>query len=169
MTTNMRKSKVSPNHEVVPEESRFLSMAGYLLRRCHQIGVAIFLDECRASDLTPLQFSVLSALDGFGPMDQARLGGVAALDRTTIVVVLTKLEERGMITREPSEKDKRAKIVSITDTGRQILADVMPNVEESQRRLLGPLNVREQAQLIALLGKLAEANNRLSRAPHRLP
>jgi hypothetical protein len=33
-----------------------------LLRCCHQIGVAIFLEECRAFDLTPQQFGVLAVL-----------------------------------------------------------------------------------------------------------
>ncbi|WP_202310850.1 MarR family winged helix-turn-helix transcriptional regulator [Mesorhizobium sp. L-8-10] len=151
------------------EPASFLAMPGHLLRRCHQIGVAVFLDECRAFELTPLQFSTLAALDRFGSMDQASLGGVTALDRTTIIVVLTKLEERGLITRAPSRKDKRAKIVAITEAGRKVVREVMPSVLSAQERMLAPLNAREKAQLLALLGKMAEGNNRLSRAPHRFP
>ncbi|SMH32483.1 MarR family winged helix-turn-helix transcriptional regulator [Mesorhizobium australicum] len=166
----MAKQAGEPNNDdVAASEDSFLAMPGHLLRRCHQIGVAVFLDECRAFDLTPLQFSVLSALDGFGAMDQARLGGVTALDRTTIIVVLTKLEERGLVTRVPSKKDKRAKIVAITEAGRRTLADVLPSALEAQKRMLGPLNGREQAQLLTLLRKMAEGNNSLSRAPHKLP
>ena len=163
------KQADEPRSDEAAGEDSFLAMPGHLLRRCHQIGVAVFLDECRAFDLTPLQFSVLSALDGFGPMDQARLGGVTALDRTTIIVVLTKLEERGLVTRVPSKKDKRAKIVAITEAGRRTLADVLPSALEAQKRMLGPLNGREQAQLLTLLRKMAEGNNSLSRAPHKLP
>jgi DNA-binding MarR family transcriptional regulator len=156
------------NGEATPDGS-FLAMPGHLLRRCHQISVAIFLDECRAFDLTPLQFGVLSALDGFGSMDQARLGGVTALDRTTTIVVLTKLEDRGLITRVPSKKDKRAKIVAITEAGRRTLSEVLPSVAEVQKRILAPLNGRERAQLQSLLTKMAEGNNSQSRAPHKLP
>lgn len=163
------KQADEPKSDEAAGEGSFLAMPGHLLRRCHQIGVAVFLDECRAFDLTPLQFSVLSALDGFGPMDQARLGGVTALDRTTVIVVLTKLEERGLVTRVPSKKDKRAKIVAITEAGRRTLADVLPSALEAQKRMLGPLNGREQAQLLTLLRKMAEGNNSLSRAPHKLP
>ena len=163
------KQADEPKSDEAAGEDSFLAMPGHLLRRRHQIGVAVFLDECRAFDLTPLQFSVLSALDGFGPMDQARLGGVTALDRTTIIVVLTKLEERGLVTRVPSKKDKRAKIVAITEAGRRTLADVLPSALEAQKRMLGPLNGREQAQLLTLLRKMAEGNNSLSRAPHKLP
>lgn len=151
------------------EEPVFLDMPGHLLRRCHQIGVAVFLDECRAFELTPLQFSVLDALDRFGEMDQVSLGGVTALDRTTIIVVLNKLEERSLVTRVPSEKDKRAKIAAITESGRQTLRDVMPSVISAQDRMVGPLTARERTQLLSLLRKMADGNNRLSRAPHRLP
>ena len=72
----------------------FLTMPGHLLRRCHQIGVAVFLDQCRDHDLTPLQFGVLAALERFGAMDQASLGGVTALDRTTILVDVRLVQER---------------------------------------------------------------------------
>lgn len=150
-------------------EAGFLDMPGHLLRRCHQIGVAVFLDECRVFELTPLQFSTLAALDSFGPMDQASLGGVTALDRTTVIVVLTKLEERGLIGRARSQKDKRAKIVAITEAGGKLVREVLPSVLSAQDRMLAPLSAGERAQLLALLGKVAEGNNRLSRAPHRLP
>ena len=147
----------------------FLAMPGHLLRRCHQIGVAVFLDECRAFDLTPLQFGALAALKRFGAMDQASLGGVTALDRTTIVVVLTRLEERGLITRQPSATDRRSKVVAITPAGSALLAEVMPHARRAQERMVSPLTAREQAQLAARRAKMADGNNRLSRAPHRLP
>jgi DNA-binding MarR family transcriptional regulator len=147
----------------------FLSMPGHLLRRCHQIGVAVFLDECRAFDLTPLQYGALAALSRFGPMDQVSLGGATALDRTTIATVLANLEDRGLVTRTPSDQDKRAKIVGISAAGRRMVRDVIPNVQRAQKRMLEPLTARQQAQLRALLKKMADVNNELSRAPHRLP
>jgi MarR family transcriptional regulator, lower aerobic nicotinate degradation pathway regulator len=147
----------------------FIDMPGHLLRRCQQIAVAVFLEECRGFDLTPLQYATLSALDRFGPMDQVTLGGVTALDRTTIIVVLKKLEERELITRATSDKDRRANIVAVTDAGRQALRAVSPSVLRAQKSMLSPLNAREQGQLLALLKKMANGNNGLSRAPHRLP
>lgn len=165
-------SDTATGEAVVPkarDDADFFGMPGHLLRRCHQIGVAVFLEQCRPFDLTPLQFSMLAALDRFGPMDQARLGGVTALDRTTIVVVIGKLEERGLITRVASDKDRRAKIVAITPAGRQVCAEVLPSVQAAQQRMLEPLTGEERTQLRALLKKMADGNNTLSRAPHRLP
>lgn len=147
----------------------FREMPGYLLRRCHQIGVAIFLDECKQLELTPLQFGSLAALDRFGPMDQVSLGGVMALDRTTILVVLSKLDRCGLIERRPSDADKRSKIASITEPGRRLLSKARPLVGDVQERILAPLTARERSQLVDLLAKVAEGNNDESRAPYRHP
>ena len=143
-------------------------MPGHLLRRCHQIAVAIFFDECDAFDLTPPQFVTLVALARHGPLDRATLGGVAALDRTTIAVVVKNLLQRGLVETQPSTSDRRAKIVAITRLGRRTIDQARAAVDLAQERMLAPLTVRERAQFIHLLGKFARENNALSRAPAKL-
>jgi hypothetical protein len=44
-----------------------------LIRRLHQIHVAIFLEECAAFNITPVQFSLLKALSPGAEMDQATI------------------------------------------------------------------------------------------------
>jgi MarR family transcriptional regulator, lower aerobic nicotinate degradation pathway regulator len=147
----------------------FLETPGHLLRRCHQIAVAIFLDECQAYDLTPLQYVTLSALAFHGPMDKATIGGAVALDRTTIAVVVKNLEERGLATTRPSDHDRRAKLIKITTKGLNLLSSAQAEVAEAQERTLAPLTPKERGELLRLLGKIAEENNLLSRAPRRAP
>jgi DNA-binding MarR family transcriptional regulator len=147
--------------------ARFTTMPGHLLRRCHQIAVAIFLDACANFDLTPLQFAVLESLYNDGSQDQVTLGGATALDRTTITVVLRNLERRGLLRREKSPRDQRSKIVTISAGGKKLLQDAMPSVEATQQRILAPLDTAETAKLLVLLEKLARNNNALSRAPER--
>ena len=84
---------------------------GHLMRRCQQIAVSVFLDECRPWDLTPLQFALLVELNRQAPQDQVGLGGALALDRTTTSVVVRKLEDRGLVQRTISQKDRRSKPV----------------------------------------------------------
>lgn len=147
--------------------SSFADLPGHLLRRCHQIAVAIFLDECSIYDLTPLQFAVLIVLSEQGSQDQVSLGGEIALDRTTITVVVRNLEERGLILRDKSGRDQRSKIVSITAQGQALLNEVLPAVQQAQERIMAPLTPEEGTQLLSLLEKLADGNNALSRAPVR--
>jgi len=144
-------------------------MPGHLLRRCQQIAVAILLQECRAYDLTPLQFAMLSALADYGALDQARLGGLTALDRTTVGVVGRGLERRGLVVRRRSDRDRRARQISITAAGKTLLAEALPAVRRAQARLLAPLQADEQVLFVKLLSRIAESNNQLSRAPLRLP
>jgi MarR family transcriptional regulator, lower aerobic nicotinate degradation pathway regulator len=147
----------------------FLRTPGHLLRRCHQIAVAIFLDECQAFDLTPLQYVTLAALATHGPLDKATIGGVVALDRTTIAVVVKNIEQRGLVTTRPSEQDRRAKLIKITAKGLNLVSSVQTQVAKAQERTVAPLTPGERAELLRLLRKIAEENNLLSRAPHRAP
>lgn len=143
------------------------SMPGHLLRRCQQIGVAIFLDACAQFDLTPLQFALLQALVNDGAQDQVTLGGATAMDRSTIALLVRNLEQRGLLRRAKSKRDQRAKIVTITAAGKKLLKAALPAVEAAQQRILAPLSVVESGQLLQLLEKLAQNNNALSRAPER--
>ena len=140
---------------------------GHLMRRCQQIAVSVFLDECRAYDLTPLQFAVLIALLKGGPEDQVHLGGALALDRTTIGVVVKNLEERGLVTRTVSERDRRSKPVSIAEAGEVLIYEAIAAAEAAQDRMLAPLTAPERKEFIRLLEKMADGNNRESRAPLR--
>ncbi len=142
-------------------------MPGHLLRRCQQIAVSIFLQECGDFDLTPLQFAVLAALTQSGPIDQVRLGGLAALDRTTVSVVVRNLERRGLARRQVSNRDRRSKLIEVTADGRDLVGRAMSAVESAQQRIVAPLTPRERRSLIAILKKLADGNNEHSRAPLR--
>lgn len=146
---------------------RLSSMPGHLLRRCHQIGVAIFLEACAEFDLTPLQFAVLQTLQSDGAQDQVTLGGATAMDRTTITLLVRNLEQRGLLRRAKSKCDRRAKIVTITAAGKKLLQAALPAVEAAQQRILAPLSEVESGQLLQLLENLAENNNAFSRAPER--
>ena len=140
---------------------------GHLMRRCQQIAVSVFLDECRVYELTPLQFAVLAALLKGGPEDQVRLGGSLALDRTTISVVVKKLEGRGLVQRRASEKDRRSKLIYITSAGEDLVSHVLPAVEAAQDRMMSPLSASERRRFVGLLRKMADGNNEESRAPLR--
>lgn len=166
-TVRRGAGKVTKKSEELGVDAIF-EMPGHLLRRCHQIAVAIFIAECEQFDLTPLQYVALAALARNGPQDQATLGGITALDRTTVAVVIKNLEERGLASRHASKKDKRSKIVEITDAGRDLMLRAKASVEHAQDRTVAPLTSRERDQLIRLLTTIADKNNALSRAPKRV-
>ena len=117
---------------------------GPLIRRVHQIGVSIFADEFKEKDITPLQFSILWVLTTHSGEDQASLAQYVALDRTTCSNIVSRLEERGYLRREVDPENKRAKLVYITDTGRELFREVEVLMEKVSKRLLKPLNLEER-------------------------
>jgi len=144
-------------------------LPGHLIRRMHQISVSAFAAEVAAAgfDLTPVQFAALAMLEDCPDIDQATLAGLIAYDRVTIGGVITRLEARGLIERHVSEADRRARRLRITERGLALLRTVRPAVRRAQDVMVGALDPDEREQLLALMKKIAEANNELSRAPLR--
>ena len=69
---------------------------GYLFRRMQQIAVAIFVEECRAFDLTPVQYAALVAIHTHPGIDATRLSAVIAFDRSTLGSVIERLEAKAL-------------------------------------------------------------------------
>lgn len=142
-------------------------LPGHLIRRCHQISVALFFEECAGFDITPQQYAALCALAANDGVDQITLAGLAAFNRTTAGEIVERMETAGLVRRRNSTRDRRMKNIFITDTGRRLLADVHDSVMRVQERLLTPLQPAERAGFIELLARIADENNELSRAPLR--
>lgn len=138
---------------------------GYLIRRLHQIHVGLFAEECEGEDITPVQSAILSVLQGGEEMDQLTLSTSVGIDRTSGADVIRRLERRGLVTRMPSEFDRRAKIVKITDAGKVFIRRVRPRMARAQDRLIAPLDDDEREEFFRLINKLVDANNEASRAP----
>src|SRR3984885_12581708 len=101
--------------------------------------VAIFMEECRAYELTPVQFAALVAIHTHPGIDATRLSAVIAFDRSTLGNVIERLETKGFIERKPSREDKRIKLLDLTKAGAALLRDIMPQVDRAQQRMLQPL------------------------------
>jgi DNA-binding MarR family transcriptional regulator len=144
-------------------------MPGHLARRFQQIAVAVFLAEVEEAgyDLTPVQYAALAAINANSGIDQITLAGLIAYDRTTITGVIDRLVQKGLVLRETSSRDRRARELKITDEGRKVLRKITPAVEAAQRTMLRGLTEKEAAELMRLLRKAIAAGNELSRAPLR--
>jgi DNA-binding MarR family transcriptional regulator len=140
---------------------------GYLFRRMQQIAVALFVEECRAFDLTPVQYAALVAIHTHPGIDATRLSAVIAFDRSTLGNVIERLEAKKLIERKPSGGDKRVKLLYLTKAGATVLRDIKPSVDRAQARMLQPLKAADRTTLLALLTQLVDLNNESSRVPLR--
>src|SRR5262245_21406601 len=111
---------------------------GSLFRRMQQIAVALFIEECKAFELTPVQYAALITIHTHPGIDATRVSAVIAFDRSTLGSVIERLEAKKLIDRKPSPEDKRVKLLYLTKAGAAILRDIMPWVEKPQGRRVPP-------------------------------
>jgi DNA-binding MarR family transcriptional regulator len=156
-----------PNKTATITMDAVYAAPGYLFRRMQQIAVAIFMEECRAHDLTPVQYAALVAIGTHPGIDATRLSAVIAFDRSTLGSVIERLQTKQLIERKPAAEDKRVKLLHLTRSGAALLRDVMPSVDRAQVRMLQPLKLADRKTLMALLTQLVDLNNEASRVPLR--
>ena len=126
----------------------------HLIRRTHQIAVALFMDEAAAFGVTPVQFAILNALMDSPGQDQVSLAGRVAFDAATSGSVIGRLEVKGWVRRQADPLDRRRKRLWITPQGRAVALQMKRAATNTQKRLLAPLEAAEREQLAHLLGKL---------------
>jgi len=153
------------NYDDSPTPIDIDNQPGYYIRRLHQISVAIFLQETEPFGVTPVQYAALQTVGNCPSIDQRTLARTIGLDTSTIAGVIDRLESRGLLVRSASPEDRRVRQLTLTDTARQLLADIAPSMLKAQQLILDPLSVQEQAEFTRMLRQLVTANNDLSRAP----
>ena len=130
-----------------------LDMAGHLIRRLHQQSTQVFVQRTQAAgfDLTPVQFAALDAIATHPGQDQAHVAELLAYDRATIGGVIERLEHKGWIRRVVSERDRRARELSLTPEGVRVHAALLPIVKGLQDEILEPLGAADRARLLKLV------------------
>jgi DNA-binding MarR family transcriptional regulator len=113
----------------------------------------------KSYELTGVQYNVLRILRGAGGegLICSEISERLITKDSDITRLLERLENRGLISRERSEKDRRIVIVRITDAGLKLLAEIDEPVIDLHRRQLGHLGENLLDQLNALL-VLARSN-----------
>ncbi len=105
--------------------------------------------------LTPRARCVLSsALDA--ECTQSEIAELASIDKTTMVVTMDALESAGYAERKPSATDRRARVVVVTESGREIVAKADQVVADVYESVLGSLPDDERDGLVSGLTRLLE-------------
>ena len=113
----------------------------------------------------PRGYLVLVALAGGEPPTQLALAKEVSLDRTVMTYLLDDLEAHGLVSRSPDPRDRRARLVLITDVGRTRLQQVRQSLSAAEARLLADLDDQDAETLRALLSRVAQTAQRESLAP----
>ncbi|MFD1151116.1 MarR family winged helix-turn-helix transcriptional regulator [Saccharothrix hoggarensis] len=84
-----------------------------------------------------------------------RLAERLNMSRAGVSKTLAKLERRGLIARVPDPADRRAALITMTDTGKAAIDDLFPRELEAHGRLLAGLGP-DRAAVVSALTLLAD-------------
>lgn len=86
----------------------------------------LFDEAFRPVGLTNGQFSMLMSLNRPAPARMREVAALLAMDRTTLTAALKTLERRGLINIRTDPNDRRGKLLTLTDEGRETLVRALP-------------------------------------------
>ena len=101
----------------------------------------------RGFDLTPEQFGVLARLWEREGRCQRDLAELLFKDKPTITRMLDKLDQRGLVRREPDAKDRRIFRVYLTERGKDLEQPVLEAIRGVRGRAYRGLSVQQQDRL----------------------
>jgi DNA-binding MarR family transcriptional regulator len=85
-----------------------------------------FDEVLRPLGITSGQFSLMMSLNRPEPPNMRSVASLLAMDRTTLTAALKPLERQGLIETRPDTKDRRSRLLALTDEGRSLLARAFP-------------------------------------------
>jgi DNA-binding MarR family transcriptional regulator len=132
------------------------SLLGYVLRRAQS---AVFDDFANTfakagEALTPGEFGLLVLVDRNAGLSQMALARALGIDRSTLVPILDRLQERGLLMRHRSPTDGRTHALALTPAGEKALARFARLVRAHEKRIASQLSSAEIRLLIDLLEKV---------------
>lgn len=128
---------------------------GYSIRR---LQIWIFQDFIRSLaevDIRPAQYSVLVVIGANAGLSQADLAEALGIERARMVHLLDRLEQRGLIERQPSNTDRRSHALHLTKEGQRVLRRARALAASHEERLSGMLGETERVHLLDLMRKTA--------------
>lgn len=129
----------------------------HLMHRALQLALDIYAEEAGPDGLTQRQFAVLEAVSHRSGLTQTDLVRATGIDRSTLADLVARMTTRGLLDRERSTIDARAKAVRLSEAGQAALDAARPRVEAADRRILALLPKGKRDGFLALLADLAGA------------
>ncbi|WP_224365541.1 MarR family winged helix-turn-helix transcriptional regulator [Hyalangium versicolor] len=114
-------------------------------------------------DISSTQHNVIVWLGYDGPLQTGELSRRAQIHDKSITGVVDRLEKRGLIQRERSPEDRRTVIVTLTDEGRKLYAEIYEIMEGGLGWIIQSMDEQEETMAFQIVERLLRAVNNL---PH---
>lgn len=143
--------------EATPSALRFNGLdelLGYRLRRAQGAAHRDYLATLGKLRLTQKQTAVLWLVDANPGVAQGAVGAALGMDRATMMVLVNRMQARGLIQRARSHVDGRRRELRITPAGARLLAKVRARIDRHEARMKKLFTAQELDTLRHLLARL---------------
>ena len=130
----------------------------FLMGRCSQIGNAFLTRALGETGFTATQLGVMFLTGAWGPVGQTAIGRALQLDKSSVSLILSSLQLRGLIRRRSDPHHGRRVQVSLTTRGSRQLNESVPRAAGADARVFEGLSNGARERFCVLLGKVVEAH-----------
>lgn len=139
-------------------EGALFTLLGYQLAQAAVTTTEVF--EARVGGvhaLRPVEYTMLMLVGGNTQVSPTRLARALAVTLPNIKMWLDRMEGRGLVRRERSERDRRIQHVTLTEAGAALAAQASALLHEGEREVLEGFSPGERLLLVELLHRIARA------------
>jgi DNA-binding MarR family transcriptional regulator len=151
-SSTRRRPRAAPAAEL--DMGLLPSLLGYQLRIAH---IAVFQNFSRTvgeAGITAAQLGTLLLVEANAGINQSAVAEALRFDRSTLVQIVDRLEERGLLKRESSARDRRSHALTLTASGARLLVTLKELLRTHEAEIAYALSSAERATLLSLLERL---------------
>lgn len=138
------------------ERLKELSLAEHL-GRLHRLWRTVADTELAPLGLTHPRWTALWKLLRLGDnISQKVLADALEIELASLMRTLGQMEEQGLVERHCCAKDKRARIVSLTPAGRDVLKQMEARIIQVRRELLSGISASELSEFERIIGLISD-------------
>jgi DNA-binding MarR family transcriptional regulator len=113
-------------------------------------------DRHEGLDLTLAESRCLLTIDRLGSPDMGHIAQTLGLDLGYVSRLVSRLERAGRVQRKRADDDHRRKVVTLTDGGTSLLAEVVDRSNTRMERITAHLNKREVSELLRAMDTIRD-------------
>ncbi|WP_432824714.1 MarR family winged helix-turn-helix transcriptional regulator [Dactylosporangium sp. CA-092794] len=125
---------------------------GFVIASVGHAAASAFVAALAETGLHPRHFAVLRELRAGEARSQQQLAHALGIPASRVVGLLDDLVGRGYVARRESPADRRVKLVTLLDTGREVLDQLIVLAGRSEARVTAGLSEADKSELRRLLG-----------------
>ncbi len=129
----------------------------FALTKAQQAVQQIFKAELAPFGITPGQYAILSCLWDEDGQTPRQLAERLSLDSSSITGILDRVEQKGLINRQPCPRDRRALLVVLTNKGQELERPVNQAIIEANKKVLAQFEDKDSGNLKKYLHQLTSA------------